>query len=86
MPFLSSAYESQWRAVLSREQFRVLREKGTEAPGTGEYDKHFTNGMYLCAGCNAPLYKSATKFDSGCGWPAFFDGIPGAIKRIEDRS
>ncbi|ORY52523.1 methionine sulfoxide reductase B [Rhizoclosmatium globosum] len=107
--------EDEWRAVLSREQFRVLREKGTEAPGTGEYDHHFkegtacsydkrrypsnedrpqssphlfttTVGTYNCAGCNTPLYKSTTKFDSGCGWPAFFDGIPGAIKRIEDRS
>ncbi|KAI9351462.1 hypothetical protein BDR26DRAFT_929900 [Obelidium mucronatum] len=78
--------EDEWRAVLNREQFRVLREKGTEAPGTGEFNKHFQEGVYTCAGCDAPLYKSTTKFDSGCGWPAFFDGIPGAIKRNEDRS
>ncbi|KAJ3254573.1 hypothetical protein HDU77_004059 [Chytriomyces hyalinus] len=78
--------EEEWRAVLSREQFRVLREKGTEAPGTGQYNKHSAEGVYTCAGCDAPLYKSTTKFDSGCGWPAFFDGIPGAIKRHEDIS
>lgn len=70
----------------SPEQFRVLREKGTERPGTGEYNKHATPGVYTCAGCDAPLYKSTTKFSSGCGWPAFFEGIPGAIVRHEDRS
>lgn len=55
-------------------QFRVLRSKGTEAPGTGEYEHNKAAGIYSCAGCNTPLYKSNTKFDSGCGWPAFFDG------------
>jgi len=78
--------EQEWRAVLSPEQFRVLREKGTERPGTGEYDKHSVEGVYSCAGCGTPLYKSATKFNSGCGWPAFFDAIPGAVSRHEDRS
>lgn len=70
----------------SPEQFRVLREKGTERPGSGEYNKHASSGIYTCAGCDAPLYKSTTKFTSGCGWPAFFEGIPGAIIRHEDRS
>ncbi|ORX96633.1 methionine sulfoxide reductase B [Basidiobolus meristosporus CBS 931.73] len=78
--------EEEWRTVLSPEQFRVLREKGTEPPFTGEYDKHYEPGVYCCAGCNAPLYKSDTKFKSGCGWPAFFDAIPGAIERHEDHS
>ncbi|KAJ0239473.1 Peptide methionine sulfoxide reductase B2 [Hirschfeldia incana] len=81
--------EEEWRAILSPEQFRILREKGTEYPGTGEYNKLFEDGIYSCAGCGTPLYKSATKFDSGCGWPAFFDGIPGAINRtmgVESRS
>lgn len=49
------------------------------AGGTGEYDKFFEDGVYNCAACGTPLYKSTTKFNSGCGWPAFFDGIPGAI-------
>ncbi|KAG2011673.1 peptide methionine sulfoxide reductase msrB, variant 2 [Coprinopsis cinerea AmutBmut pab1-1] len=66
--------EEEWRAVLSPEQFRILRQKGTEPPGTGEYNKHKAEGVYNCAGCGTPLYKSSTKFDSGCGWPAFFDG------------
>jgi peptide-methionine (R)-S-oxide reductase len=78
--------EDEWRAVLNKEQFRVLRQKGTESPGTGEYNKHFDEGVYCCAGCQTPLYKSTTKFDSGCGWPAFFDAIPGAINRHEDRT
>ncbi|KAL9244767.1 hypothetical protein vseg_018498 [Gypsophila vaccaria] len=76
--------EDEWRAVLSPEQFYILRQKGTERAGTGEYDKFFEEGIYTCAGCNTPLYKSTTKFNSGCGWPAFFDGLPGAINRTAD--
>jgi len=78
--------EAEWRAILSPQQFRVLREKGTEPPGTGEYEDHKAGGVYACAGCKSPLYQSVTKFDSGCGWPAFFDAIPGAVNRHEDRS
>lgn len=78
--------ESEWRAILSPEQFKVLRQKGTERPGTGEYEHHEESGVYSCAGCNTPLYKSDTKFSSGCGWPAFFDAIPGAVTRHEDKS
>ncbi|KAH7666901.1 Peptide-methionine (R)-S-oxide reductase protein [Dioscorea alata] len=73
--------EEEWRAILAPEQFRILRQKGTEYPGTGEYNKFFGDGIYECAGCGTPLYKSTTKFDSGCGWPAFFEGLPGAITR-----
>lgn len=77
----------EWRAVLSKEQFRVLREKGTEAPGSHKFDKFFAeSGVYTCAGCSAPLYKANHKFKSGCGWPAYFDSIPGAVTRHEDRS
>jgi len=47
--------------------------------GTGQYNKHYDEGVYECAACGTPLYKSTTKFDSGCGWPAFFEGLPGAI-------
>ncbi|XP_061359669.1 peptide methionine sulfoxide reductase B5-like isoform X1 [Gastrolobium bilobum] len=76
--------EEEWRAVLSPEQFRIIRQKGTEMRGTGEYNKFFEEGIYNCGGCGAPLYKSATKFDSGCGWPAFYEGFPGAINRTSD--
>nr|CAN83184.1 hypothetical protein VITISV_042367 [Vitis vinifera] len=76
--------DEEWRAVLSPEQFRILRRKGTEYPGTGEYDKFFEEGVYNCAGCGTPLYKSTTKFNSGCGWPAFYEGLPGAINRTPD--
>ena len=70
---------------ISVDQFRVLREKGTEAPFTGEYDKHMPSaGVYTCAGCDAPLYKANHKFKSGCGWPAYFDSIPGAVTRHTD--
>lgn len=76
--------DAEWRAVLSPAQFNVLREKGTERAGTGEYDHHFKPGVYSCAGCNAPLYKSEAKFDSGCGWPAFYEAIPGSIELHTD--
>ncbi|KAL1862684.1 hypothetical protein Daus18300_008482 [Diaporthe australafricana] len=79
--------DDEWRAVLNKEQFRILREKGTEAPGSGKFDKHApSTGVYTCAGCEAPLYKATHKFKSGCGWPAYFDSIPGAVKRFEDNS
>ncbi|KAK4746206.1 hypothetical protein SAY87_012518 [Trapa incisa] len=76
--------EEEWRAVLSPEQFRILRQKGTELRGTGQYNKFYGEGIYNCAGCGTPLYKSTTKFDSGCGWPAFYEGLPGAINRFPD--
>ncbi|KAK3044836.1 Peptide methionine sulfoxide reductase B2, chloroplastic [Coniosporium uncinatum] len=79
--------DDEWRAVLSPEQFRVIREKGTEAPYTGEYDKHSpSSGVYTCGACEAPLYKAGHKFKSGCGWPAFFDAVPGAVTRHTDRT
>ena len=71
----------------STEQFRVVREKGTEAPFTGKYDKHLpASGVYTCVACDAPLYKANHKFKSGCGWPAFFDAVPGAVTRHTDRA
>ncbi|KAL7309358.1 Peptide methionine sulfoxide reductase B2, chloroplastic [Mucor circinelloides] len=83
---MSTKTDAEWRVVLTPEQFRVLRQKGTEPAGTGEYNKFNKQGVYHCAGCDAPLYVSDTKFDSGCGWPAFFDSIPGALVRHEDNS
>ncbi|OAV94948.1 methionine-R-sulfoxide reductase [Puccinia triticina 1-1 BBBD Race 1] len=79
--------EEEWRLKLDPEQFRILRKKGTEMAGTGEYNKHQPDhGIYECAGCAAPLYRYDHKFESGCGWPAFFDAFPGAVSRHEDRS
>ncbi|PIA18210.1 peptide methionine sulfoxide reductase msrB [Coemansia reversa NRRL 1564] len=78
--------DDEWRAVLSPQQFAVLRQKATEPPGSGEYTKKHDAGLYTCGACAAPLYSSSTKFDAHCGWPAFYKALPGAIRRIEDRS
>jgi peptide-methionine (R)-S-oxide reductase len=64
--------EQEWRAELTPKQYRILREKGTERPFSGEYDHVFEPGTYVCAGCGAELFGSDTKYDSGCGWPAFY--------------
>ena len=87
MSYPGQKSDSEWQAVLNKEQFRILRQKGTEAPFTGEYDKHQPKeGFYACAACNTPLYKADQKFKSGCGWPAFFDTVPGAVTRHTDRT
>lgn len=69
---------------LSKEELSIIEFKGTESPGTGEYDKFSEKGTYVCKRCNSPLYKSDSKFSSGCGWPSFDDEIEGRVKRSPD--
>lgn len=69
---------------LSDEEAYVIVSRGTEAPFSGEYDTFFKDGTYICRRCNAPLYSSQAKFDAGCGWPAFDDTFPDAVKRLPD--
>lgn len=85
---MSSRSEDEWRAVLSPAQYKVLRQLGTEAPYSGEYtDKPASEaGVYACAGCLLPLYKALSKFIAHCGWPAFYQAIPGAIRVNTDKS
>ena len=76
--------DAEWLAELSPEQYKILREKGTEAPFTGDYDHVFEPGTYHCAACRAELFTSEAKYDSGCGWPAF--SAPAAEEAIEEES
>lgn len=69
---------------LTPQEARVIVDKGTEPPFTGEYDEFFQDGTYLCRRCDAPLYVSDTKFNSGCGWPSFDQEIAGAVRRLAD--
>jgi peptide-methionine (R)-S-oxide reductase len=79
--------EAEWRRELTPEQFHVLRDKGTERPFSGEYDHVFESGVYRCAGCGAELFRSEAKYDSGCGWPAFYEpASEDAVATEEDRS
>ncbi len=75
---------AEWKAQLSQEAFHVLREHGTERAGTSPLDHEKRKGTFVCAGCDKKLFASDTKFNSGTGWPSFFDPLPGAVATAED--
>ena len=78
--------EAEWKLQLSPQQFRVLRQQGTDRPSEGGYTNHFEKGTYHCAACNAQLFESGSKFKSHCGWPSFDDATEGTVNYKTDRS
>ena len=76
----------EWKKQLSDQEYYVTREKGTERAFTGAFDGHHEVGTYVCTCCNAPLFESKTKFDSGSGWPSFFDPIIDRVDEVSDGS
>jgi peptide-methionine (R)-S-oxide reductase len=78
--------DAQWHAILSDEAFNVLRREGTETPGSSPLLDEHRKGTFACAGCAQPVYSSAAKFDSGTGWPSFWEALPGGIGTREDTS
>jgi peptide-methionine (R)-S-oxide reductase len=78
--------DAEWRRDLTAEQYRVLRKHGTERAGTSPLNNEHRDGTFRCAGCGEPLFSSATKFDSGTGWPSFYQPIDGAVGVSTDRS
>ena len=78
--------DADWRRELTPEAYKVLRERGTERAGTSALNAESRAGSFRCAGCGQPLFESDTKFDSGTGWPSFFQPLPGAVGTREDRS
>lgn len=81
---IASVTEEEWKKKLTPEEYRVLREKGTEAPFSGKLLHADKDGVYKCAACGNPLFSSVTKFDSGTGWPSFDEALPGAVDLITD--
>ena len=79
--------ESEWRERLDPEEYAVLRQAGTERAGTGELLHEERDGLYRCRACGNELFVAGTKFDSGCGWPSFYESVrPGAVELLEDRT
>jgi peptide-methionine (R)-S-oxide reductase len=76
--------EKEWREELSSQEYHVLREEGTERAWTSPLNSEKREGMYVCAGCGQPLFRSTTKFESGTGWPSFYEPIEGAIETKRD--
>ena len=78
--------EAEWKALLAPEQYAVLREENTEAPNSSPLLDEHRKGTFACAGCDLPLYASDTKYDSGTGWPSFYDVLPNAVGKKEDNT
>lgn len=76
--------EKEWKEILTPEEYRILREKGTDRPGNGGYTKHFEKGTYVCAACDTQLFVSGSKYESHCGWPSFDDAIDGTVEFTKD--
>lgn len=83
---LKNKSEEYWKKKLTPEQYKVMREKGTETPFSGKFYKNFEGGMYECAACGNPLFASDTKFDSDCGWPSFDRSLEGNVELHDDNS
>ena len=77
--------EDEWKECLTPEEFHILRKEGTERSFSHPLNKEYRSGKYVCAGCEAPLFKSDMKFDSGTGWPSFYTTLPGAFETKSDR-
>ena len=84
--FLINKTEAEWLNELGPERYRILREKGTERPFTGKYNLSFDEGNYACGACKTQLFRSNSKFDSGCGWPSFDESIEGSVVYVKDKT
>jgi len=84
--FAVTRTEAEWRALLTPEQYQVMRQHGTEAPGSCALNHEKRAGSFACAGCGQPVFVSTRKFDSGTGWPSFNDPVPGAVETSSDVS
>jgi peptide-methionine (R)-S-oxide reductase len=84
--FKDTRTDQEWRQTLTPEQFRVLREHGTEPPGASPLNREKRDGTFACAGCGQPLFSSETKFESGTGWPSFWAPLERAVESTTDRS
>ena len=86
MHFAVNHTPAEWKKMLGPQRFAILREASTERPFTSPLNKEHRRGTFICAGCARPLYDSATKFESGTGWPSFWKPLPGAVVTMSDRS
>lgn len=78
--------EAEWMDQLGADRYRIIRNKGTEYPHSGKYNLHNEKGVYVCGGCQTPLFKSESKFDAHCGWPSFDASIPETVEYVLDKS